>query len=123
MNGNSVLLDTNAILYILNGDKVLAELLNGEKLYASIISEMELLSFPTLTIEERQKIQSFLSEFEIVGISEVIRDQTIEVKKRTHLKLPDSIIAATAIALKIPLISADKQFRTVDGLSFILYER
>ena len=44
MSGNKFLFDTNAVLYILNGDKALAELLNGEKLYVSIITDMELLS-------------------------------------------------------------------------------
>jgi len=122
MNGNRFVLDTNTILYILNGDEALAELLYGEKLYASIISEMELLSYPGLTARGKNQIRNFLSDLEIVGIDESVRDQTIEVKKKSHLKLPDSIIAATAITLGVPLISADKQFRTVSGLNFILYQ-
>jgi len=44
MNGNSVLLDTNIVLYLLGGDKVLAELLNQKKLYLSFISHI--LYFP-----------------------------------------------------------------------------
>ncbi len=45
MSGNKFLLDTNAVLYILAGDEILADLLNGERLYVSIITEMELLSY------------------------------------------------------------------------------
>ena len=36
MNGNSLLLDTNAILYILSGDETLASFLNGKDLFISV---------------------------------------------------------------------------------------
>lgn len=117
------MLDTNAVLYILNGDKALAELLNGEKLYVSIITEMELLSYRNITAKEKQQIKNFLADFIIVQIDDEIRDQTIEIKKSTHLKLPDSIIAATAIALDIPFVTSDKQFRTVTNLNLLFYEK
>ncbi len=123
MSGNKYLLDTNAVLYILNGDKALAELLNGEKLYVSIITEMELLSYRNITAKEKQQIKNFLADFIIVQIDDEIRDQTIEIKKSTHLKLPDSIIAATAIALDIPFVTSDKQFRTVTNLNLLFYEK
>ncbi len=123
MSGNRFVLDTNAILYILNGDAALADLLYGERLYASIISEIELLSYPSLSPKEEMQIRDFLSEFEVVSITEAVRDQSSVVRKKTRLKLPDSIIAATAIVLGVPLLSADKQFRTVSELNFILYER
>ena len=123
MSGNKYLLDTNAVLYILNGDKALAELLNGEKLYVSIITEMELLSYRDITAKEKQQIKNFLTGFIIVQIDDEIRDQTIEIKKSTHLKLPDSIIAATAIILDIPFVTSDKQFRTVNDLDLLFYER
>ncbi|OIR14290.1 tRNA(fMet)-specific endonuclease VapC [mine drainage metagenome] len=120
--GKKFLIDTNAVLYILNGDEILAELLNGEKLYISIISEMELLSYKNITAKEMQQIKSFLSAFVIVNIDDAIRDQTIETKKNSFLKLPDSIIAATAIVLDLPLITSDKQFKTVKELKLVTYE-
>ena len=52
MNGDKYLLDTNAILYILNGDQTLADFLFGKDLYTSIISEMELLSYKDITDQE-----------------------------------------------------------------------
>jgi predicted nucleic acid-binding protein len=53
MNGNSVLLDTNIVLYLLGGDKVLAELLNQKKLYLSFISQLELLGFRGITQKQQ----------------------------------------------------------------------
>ncbi|AYD48413.1 type II toxin-antitoxin system VapC family toxin [Arachidicoccus soli] len=123
MSGNKFLLDTNAVLYILNGDEVLAELLYEKRLYVSIITEMELLSYKNITVKEKQQIKNFLSAFVIINIDNVIKDQAIETKKNSYLKLPDSIIAATAIILDIPLVSSDKQFKTVTNLNFLLYEK
>ncbi len=38
------------------------------------------------------------------------------------MKLPDAIIAATAIHLQIPLITADKDFEKVEELMLYLYQ-
>jgi predicted nucleic acid-binding protein len=123
MSGNKFLLDTNAVLYILGGDEVLAELLNDERLYISIITEMELLSYKSITVKEKQLIKNFLADFIVVNINDEIRDQTIEIKKHSNLKLPDSIIAATAIILNIPFVTSDKQFRTITNLNLVYYEK
>ncbi len=123
MNGNKLLLDTNAVLYILGGDETLASFLNGKELYLSIISELELLSYKKITPKEIKAITAFLSEFKIENISEEIKKSTIEIRKSTNLKLPDCIIAATSMTLKIPLISSDKQLSSVLGLDIVLYEK
>lgn len=123
MSGSKFLLDTNAVLYILNGDEVLAELLNGEQLYISIITEIELLSFTSITLKERQLIKKFLTQFIIVNIDDAIKEQTIETKKAFQLKLPDSIISATAIVLNIPLITSDKHFRKITNLNLLFYDK
>jgi predicted nucleic acid-binding protein len=51
MNGNKLLLDTNAILYVLGADETLAAFLNGKELYVSIITELELLSYKRITTQ------------------------------------------------------------------------
>lgn len=43
MNGINILLDTNIVLYLLNGDSVLQQYLQGKSLYVSFINELELL--------------------------------------------------------------------------------
>jgi hypothetical protein len=123
MNGNKFLLDTNAILYILGGDETLAELLYKKALYLSIISEIELLSYKKITAREKQKIKKFIAGFMVVNINDSIRDQTIEIKRSTLLKLPDSIIAASAKVFEIPLVTSDKQFKKVTGLDLLYYEK
>ena len=54
MNGNKLFLDTNIVLYLLNGDQTLATLLNNKQVYISIITELELLGYNGLTNEEEK---------------------------------------------------------------------
>jgi predicted nucleic acid-binding protein len=49
-----------------------------------------------------------------------IRKIAIELKRRVKIKTPDSIVAATAMSLQIPLITSDKDFKSVPGLELIL---
>ena len=62
-------------------------------------------------------------EFIIINIDEKIKQITIEVKKNSTMKLPDSIVAATAISLKLPIITSDKHFKNVKDLNLIYYEK
>jgi len=123
MNGNSLLLDTNAALYALGGDETLASFINQKELFLSIISEPELLLYKKLTLKENKAILSFLSELKIENISEDIKQHTIQIRKSTNLKLPDCIIAVTSMALNIPLVTSDKQLSAVKGLDIIRYEK
>jgi hypothetical protein len=63
-----------------------------------------------------------LNEFVIVDINSDIKLKTIDIRSESNLKLPDSIIAATAAYLNITLFSADKDFSKVNNLDLILYE-
>ena len=123
MNGNKYLLDTNAILYILNGDITLTEFLFEKELYISVITEMELLSFKDITHAERLAIDRFLNDLVILNIDQRTKLNAISVKKASNMKLPDSIIAGTAIALKLPLVTSDRQFKTVKDLDLVYYEK
>jgi hypothetical protein len=123
MSGNKFVLDTNAVLYILNGDETLINFLFEKELYLSVISEMELLSYKNITDKEKQTLEAFLKEFIIINIDEKIKTTTIEVKKTSSMKLPDSIIAATAISIKLPLITSDKHFKNVKYLNLVYYEK
>lgn len=123
MSGNSLLLDTNTVLYLLAGDETLAEFLNGKKLYISIITELELLSYKHFKAKELKILNEFLSELQIVNITEEIKNFAIEIRRTSSLKLPDCIIAATSLGLRIPLISADKALKNVNTLDLIIYEK
>ncbi|MCC7211676.1 MAG: type II toxin-antitoxin system VapC family toxin [Candidatus Brocadia sp.] len=122
MNG-SILIDTNIALYLLTGNKKVADLLDSKRVFASFITEVEILSYPKITTEEQSKIKEFLNEITVVGWNDTIRDQTIHLKKNYKIKLPDAIISATSLYLKIPLFTADKEFFEIsDEIDLIVYE-
>ncbi|MCS6973510.1 MAG: hypothetical protein NZM13_03410 [Cyclobacteriaceae bacterium] len=56
MSGNSLLPDTNIVLYLLSGDKTLAEILYRKKLYLSFINQLELLGFEGITSAQEKVI-------------------------------------------------------------------
>ena len=122
MNGNKLFLDTNIILYLLNGDTTIAEILNEKILYISVITELELLGYKGITIEEEETINDFVQQCKIININNAIKNETIHIRKNYNTKLPDSIIIASALYLDLPLITADSDFKRVDELTLILYE-
>ena len=123
MNGNNILLDTNTVLYFLSGDQTVADFIQEKKLFISIITELELLSYKNLTTKEIKVITAFLKEIHIENISQKIKEESIRIRRSSNLKLPDCIIVATSISLQIPIFSADKELRNIEGLDFIFYEK
>jgi len=123
MNGNKLFLDTNIILYLLDGDQTLAELLNGKQLYISVITELELLAYKGITPKEETVIMEFVAQCKTITINNAVKQETISVRKTYNTKLPDSIIIATAIYLDLPLITSDDAFKRVKELSLIYYEK
>jgi predicted nucleic acid-binding protein len=122
MNGTNLFVDTNILLYLLNGDKVVSELLDSKKIFISFISEIELLSFRKLSTQENKIIRQLLSDCTLIDMNEEIKLKTIELKLNYNLKIPDAIIGATSSYLKIPLVTADKQFKSVKNIDLIFYQ-
>ena len=110
MNGNSVTLDKNIVLYLLKGDQVLSELLYQKKLYLSFISQLELLIFSGITQKEYNQINKFIQDCIVIDINGEIKSEVIAIRKSSRLKLPDCIVLATARYLSLPLITSDKGF-------------
>ena len=100
-------LDTNAILYLLGGR--LAHPLPVAEYFISVISEMELLSYPSLDEPAQAKIEEFLSRVIVIGLNEEVKTLAIRLRKQYSLKLPDAIIAATALSLGASLLTNDSR--------------
>jgi predicted nucleic acid-binding protein len=123
VNGNEILLDTNAVLYLLNGDETLAVFLTGQEICISIITEIELLSFRKITEVERNKLVHFISLIQVLPLNDQVKNHAIEIRKTSQLKIPDSIIAGTSMAFQIPVLSSDKQLKTVKEIQLVFYDR
>jgi predicted nucleic acid-binding protein len=105
------LLDTNVALYLLKGR--LVNPLPPGQYSVSLITEMELLSYPDLTPSEEASIHQFLSQVEICMLTSDVKETAIELRKNHRLKLPDAIIAATAKALGAVLVTNDSKLLSV----------
>lgn len=100
------LFDTNALIYLLKGKTKLLPISENDNLLISFITKIELLSHKS-TSDEEDKINKLLNNCEIEFIDNELIYETIDIRKKHGLKLPDSIIAATAVLNAAILITSD----------------
>jgi predicted nucleic acid-binding protein len=119
--GKRYLIDTNIIIDFsenrlpLNAKLFVAEIIDNEP-NISIINKIELLGFSMVTPE----IIEFTDSTNIINLTEDVANQTISLRKKRKIKLPDAIIAATALVYHLTLISRNsKDFDGINGLEFI----
>lgn len=125
MNGKAVL-DTNAVIQILNG-KLTPPRLGFEEILVPIIVVGELFfgvhkSFRIA--ENRRRLMSLLDLVTILPVDVEIAERYGQVKqqlRRIGKPIPenDMWIAATALRYRLPLIANDKHFHEVEGLAII----
>ena len=123
MSGDRYLLDTNAIIALLSGNQTLVDLTaSATWLGISIISQLEFLAFENLSSADQDLFEMFLQRVEVVDLSQqniALLDKVIELRKTSRLKLPDAIIAASALLNSASLVTADKAIKRVGDLSII----
>ena len=100
------LLDTNAIIYLLKGKIKQLPISNDDDILISFITKIELLSYKGVA-EEEKKIGELLSYCNILLIDDDLINKTIDIRRNHGLKLPDAIIAASAIKKGAVLITSD----------------
>lgn len=122
MSGIEVLADTNILIYLTNGNKDVAELLSNKQIYISEISEIECLSYKDLKDKDIKVLEDLFEDIIIIRLNDDIKKETIKLKRKYSLKLPDALVAATSKFLKLPLITADKKFRQIEEVDLIYFE-
>jgi len=115
MPSNSYLLDTNTIIYALQRRVTLP----SADYSISVITEMELLSFPQLSNQEEKVIRKLLSHFSIISLDESIKEKAIAIRRTKRLKLPDAIIVATAYINNATLVTSDKALHTIAEINVL----
>ena len=123
MNGNKIFIDTNIASYLLDGDTSLAEILHKKQLYLSFITQLELLGYPGLNNQQEQQIEYMLENCVVIDINSRIKQEVIKLRRSYAIKLPDCIVAATAMYMDLPLINSDKGFNKIEELNLMLYEK
>ncbi len=100
------LIDTNIIIYYLAGEQEAVSFLRTHrgKLSISSITWMETLSYP-FSADEEPVVREFLREFRLIGISSPVMELAVEMRRIKKMKLPDAIIAASAIQNGLILVT------------------
>lgn len=114
-------MDTNAVIALLDGNTNLLQLLNNAGWVGiSIIVELEFLSFPSISIKDANLFQLFKNRVEVIGLdphNKSLMNEIIQVRQQFNLKLPDAIIASSAIQQQAVLLTNDAVFKRVQLLS------
>lgn len=117
-------LDTNFIIYYLIKDKHAEKFFNENLVntfyYISVISRVELFSYPEITAEEFSSIEAFLSSTRSVLIDNEIAMIAAELRRKYKIKTPDSLVAATALYTNTSLVTRNiKDFEKIKELKVI----
>ena len=125
MERKNYLIDTNVAIYYFGlamsneSEKFMDQIL-GKKYYISVINRIELLGFKRLNGNESDALSSFISNSIIIDLEEDIILETIQIRKKYNIKLPDAIIAATCLVNNCSLITNNiKDFDEITGLHLV----
>lgn len=118
--------DTNIAIYYLQqqfppqAEKFIDDSLREAQPCISAITEIELLCWKTATEKDRDAIQGFIGDALVIELERPIKLKTADIRRQHKIKLPDAIIAATALVYELTLITRNtKDFEHIPGLGTI----
>ena len=119
------LLDTNVVINYLGaslpvtGMDFLNSIVDTEPIL-SVVTKMETLGFNFKSSKEQNSMETFVNCSTILDLSNDIVNKTIAIRKSRKIKLPDAIIAATALVYSLTIVSRnDSDFKNIQGLNCI----
>lgn len=118
------LLDTNvwidAIAGKLSADAFLCLLSDAEWVGFSAITRLELFGFPGISDDEEKRLSSLMHRFTESEVTSVVIDRAIDIRKYKKIKVPDAIIAATALVADCVLITRNvDDFKSIQDLAVV----
>lgn len=124
--GTEYLLDSNTAIYLIKGSlpiiasSAMVEA-SADVPRLSVISKIEILGWNAPTEAEAKKCLDFVSDSRIYPLSDEIVEKTIWIRQlQQKPKLPDCIIAATALIHDMVLLTRNESdFSKIPGLRFV----
>ena len=124
--GVSYLWDTNIVIYFLQNQlslsagKFIAQSLKKHTPSISVITEIELLCWKTGSKKDHLVLQEFIDSIQVIELNQNIKLKTAEIRKNHKVKMPDAVIAATAITYGLSLLTRNvDDFKKIDNLDII----
>lgn len=120
---NSLLCDTNVLVYFVDGNINAGEYFQNYDITFSAITYIEVLSNNKLSTERRELLKDFLTTFTFIKTSPLINNLTVNMRLNYKLDTPDGIIAATAKYLDVPLLTYDSAFFKIKEIQVIPFSK
>jgi predicted nucleic acid-binding protein len=118
-------LDSNIIIYYLNdvlnelAKQRFKNLVKTGNAHISIITRIEVLGCHHLTEKSLKNTERLLCKIHQHSLNEEIVNSSIQLRQTFPIKVPDAIIAATALYLEMPLMTRNiKDFQKVPALKW-----
>lgn len=124
--GIKYLWDTNTVIYFLqqqfppSAEEFVDSTLSDSQPAISVITEIELLCWKTATEKDLKVLHNFIADAWVFELEKDIKLKTAELRKAHKIKLPDAIIAATALVNDLTLMTRNiKDFKDIEKLSIV----
>lgn len=118
------LIDTNVVSDYLSGSfsksgMLLLDVAINATPNLSIITQIELLCWNT-DEKTMQNVKDFIADSIIISITDSVINECVNLRKYKKTKTPDAIIAATALAHNLTIITNnEKDFKNIEGLKVL----
>jgi len=121
--GVKYLWDTNTAIYYLQrlfpaaSEEFIDTILQEFQPAISVITEIELLCWKTAAESDIVVLNGFTSDALVFELEQTIKLKTIDLRRTHCIKLPDAIIAATALVYDLTLLTRnEKDFKGIPNL-------
>jgi len=117
---NIYLIDTNILIYYFADEIPLEEIETLEQIFrtsfnVSIITKIEFLGWKSHTDEGYEKAKEFINFAHTISLNNKIADMAIDIRRKNRIKLPDAVIAATALSKDLILVTRNsKDFKAIE---------
>jgi predicted nucleic acid-binding protein len=118
------LIDTNAVIDYL-GNKLSASGMDFMNTVidavpnVSVVTKIEVLGF-NAPEQHYKTLSDFIDDATVLDLTNNVVEASIDIRKKHKTKLPDAIIAATALVYDLVVISRNiSDFKNIDGLKVI----
>jgi predicted nucleic acid-binding protein len=123
--GTKYLLDSNAVIELLSNSFPehislrIQSIVDADDYFLAVITRIEVLGYDGSS-EEMNQASEFIQDSIVIGLEEAIILRTIALRKLIKIKLPDAVIAATALVHNLTLLSRNTHdFKNVPGLTVL----
>jgi predicted nucleic acid-binding protein len=124
----TALFDSSAVILYFN-DALSAEsfammkqAIDDETGAISVVTRAEVLAWPSHTAQSLQEATVGMAGFAQLSVDVAVADEAARIRRQTNLKLPDALIAATAILHGLPVVTANaRDFERVEQLKVLRF--